>query len=201
MIVLKVLFYSNNEGLEATWLERNQAPDIITPAIATIPATYDEEGVELTPAVEAVPESITSGEITENQLWCQSYHPTQMQMLRDKAAEFGTDLVEHEASIYALEASYVPPIPKPLTLADFQAAHDAHLNSKARERNYDSIHTASLRAAYPGPWHDEGVAYATWMDDCNAAGYAILAAVNAGTSPAPATVEDYVAMLPELVLP
>lgn len=196
MILLKpIIFYPDHQGCEATWVNSIKAPDVEIPEALAI---FDEEGNELTPYV---PASIQEGAVTETQVWCQSYHPTQMQMFRDKAAEFGTDLVEHEAFISALEASYVPPVPKPLTLADFQAAHDAHLNAKARERNYDSIHTASLRAAYPGPWHDEGVAYATWMDDCNAAGYAILASVNAGTSPAPVTVEDYVAMLPELVLP
>jgi hypothetical protein len=86
-------------------------------------------------------------------------------------------------------------------LEDFQRAHDAHLNAAARTRRYDSIHTAALRAAYPGPWQAEGLAFAQWMDACNAAGYQLLAGVEAGTTPAPATVEDYLATLPELVLP
>ena len=86
-------------------------------------------------------------------------------------------------------------------LEDFQRAHDAHLNAAARARRYDSIHTAALRAAYPGPWQAEGLAFAQWMDACNVAGYQLLAGVEAGTTPAPATVEAYLATLPVLVLP
>lgn len=86
-------------------------------------------------------------------------------------------------------------------LEDFQHAHDAHLNAAARARRYDSIHTAALRAAYPGPWQAEGLAFAQWMDACNVAGYTLLAEVEAGTRPAPATVDAYIAELPALVLP
>ena len=70
----------------------------------------------------------------------------------------------------------------------------------AKARRYDSIHTAALRAGYPGPFHDEGVAFAQWMDQCNAAGYQIMAEIEAGTR-APLSVDDYLALLPELVLP
>lgn len=87
------------------------------------------------------------------------------------------------------------------TQEDFQRAHDAHLNAAARTRRYDSIHTAALRAAYPGHWQAEGLAFAQWMDACNVTGYAVLAEVKAGIVPAPSSVEAYVAMLPRLVLP
>lgn len=85
-------------------------------------------------------------------------------------------------------------------LAKYQAAHDAHLQAAAALRSYDSIHTAALRAGYPGPWQAEGVAYAQWMDACNAAGYQILAEVMAGERPM-MSVADYINMLPVLVLP
>lgn len=85
--------------------------------------------------------------------------------------------------------------------SDFKKAHNNYLNFKAKERNYDSIHTAALRAAYPGPYHDEGLAYAQWMDACNVLGYQILAEVQAGTRQAPATIEEYISLLPVLVLP
>lgn len=88
-----------------------------------------------------------------------------------------------------------------LTLQDFQRAHDQFLNAAARARNYDSIHTASLRAAYPGPWHDEGVAYATWMDTVNVLGYQILNDVQQGSRPMFNNVEEYVALLPPFVYP
>lgn len=95
--------------------------------------------------------------------------------------------------------------PHVLVLADFQRAHDAHINAPAIARRYDSFATFALRAGYPGPFHDEGVVFAQWMDACNIAGYAILAEVEAGARSVPASTDDYLALLPalppELVLP
>lgn len=85
-------------------------------------------------------------------------------------------------------------------LEKYQKAHDAHLDAAARSRRYDSIHTAALRAGFPGPFHDEGVALASWMDQCNAIGYQIMAEIESGQRVAP-TIDEYIAMLPELVLP
>ena len=85
-------------------------------------------------------------------------------------------------------------------LAKYQTAHDEHLNAAAKSRRYDSIHTAALRAGYPGPFHDEGVAFASWMDQCNAIGYQIMAEIESGQRVAP-TIDEYIAMLPELVFP
>jgi hypothetical protein len=39
-----------------------------------------------------------------------------------------------------------------------------HLDAWAKDKGYDSIHTAALRAAYDGPYKAEGVAFAQWMD-------------------------------------
>jgi len=85
-------------------------------------------------------------------------------------------------------------------IVKYQAAHDAHLNAAAKARSYDSIHTAALRAGFPGPFHDEGVAFATWMDAYNASGYQLMAQITAGEI-VPPTIDEYIAMLPELVLP
>lgn len=85
-------------------------------------------------------------------------------------------------------------------LEKYQKAHDAHLDSAAKLRSYDSIHTAALRSAYAGPFHAEGVAYATWMDACNAFGYQVMDEIATGVR-APISVEEYIALLPELVLP
>lgn len=40
----------------------------------------------------------------------------------------------------------------------------------------------------------------SWMDDCNLIGYQVLAEIEAGTRGA-LTVDEYLALLPELVLP
>jgi hypothetical protein len=80
------------------------------------------------------------------------------------------------------------------------AAIEAEMNRRAVLKYYDNIKSAALRAGYPGPFHDEGVAFATWMDSCYALAYAVLAEVDAGTRPMP-TPEESVAMMPPLVLP
>lgn len=74
------------------------------------------------------------------------------------------------------------------------------MDSEAQQKGYDNIRSAALRAGYPGPFHNEGVAYAVWMDEVWSACYAILADVEAGNRPEPTTAE-LLAELPALVLP
>lgn len=77
----------------------------------------------------------------------------------------------------------------------------ALFDATAQHRNYDNRITCALRAGYPGPFHDEGVAFATWMDIQNAKAYAMLAQVQAGTMPMPATVDAALALLDPMVWP
>ncbi|WP_143042885.1 hypothetical protein ABL840_05045 [Variovorax sp. NFACC27] len=97
-----------------------------------------------------------------------------------------------------------PPPPGPPSLeeriAALQAAVDETLNAAARARRYDSIHSAALRAGFPGPFHDEGMAYAIWMDAVNAKCYEVLALYLAGEIAEP-TRAELLAMLPALTLP
>lgn len=73
---------------------------------------------------------------------------------------------------------------------------DAHLNAAARAKGYDSILSASVRAALPdSPFHAEGVAFGTWMDQVYATCYQLMAAVQAGDAEEP-TLEQLIAMLP-----
>jgi hypothetical protein len=81
-----------------------------------------------------------------------------------------------------------------------QGAVQDFMNAMAAERHYDSIQSAALRAAFPGPYHDEGMAYGTWMDTCWQQCYVLMAAVSAGTATVPA-VDSIIAALPPLVLP
>lgn len=71
----------------------------------------------------------------------------------------------------------------------------------AQSRKYDNRITCALRAGYPGPFHAEGAAFATWMDTCNATGYALLAQVQAGTMAMPVSVSAALALLPTMVWP
>lgn len=92
------------------------------------------------------------------------------------------------------------PLPFDQAGANLKALIQAHLDAAARERDYDNIRSAALRAAYPGPFHDEGLAYATWMDACWAHAMSVMAAVMAGTRTVP-TATELVAELPALTLP
>ncbi|WP_426391976.1 hypothetical protein [Variovorax sp. R-27] len=81
------------------------------------------------------------------------------------------------------------------------AGVDEHLNAAARAKGYDSIITASLRAALPAsPFHAEGVAFGTWMDAVYAKCYEVLAQVKADEIAEPTT-DELLAMLPALQLP
>ena len=100
--------------------------------------------------------------------------------------------VEHSWTAVSLDTDQI--------IANLDRVLVAHLYAGARQRNYDSIHTAALRAGYPGPFHDEGIAYATWMDDCNATAYQIMADVQGGLRAIP-TAAELIAEMPALVLP
>lgn len=82
------------------------------------------------------------------------------------------------------------------------AAIQRELDRRAQANGYDNIFTASLRAGFSGPFHDEGVAFAQWMDATWSQAYAVLAEVQAEppTRSMP-TSEEAVAMMPPLVLP
>lgn len=74
------------------------------------------------------------------------------------------------------------------------------LNTKARAKGYDSIITASLRAALPNsPFHTEGVAFATWMDEVWAYCYQELDRIQTGLRTEP-LLEDFILELPQLNL-
>ena len=82
----------------------------------------------------------------------------------------------------------------------YRRAHDAHLNAAAKTRGYSTIQSAAIRAGYAGPFQAEGQVFAQWMDACNALGYQVVAEVSAGTRP-PLSIEEYILLLPVLVLP
>lgn len=106
MIKLKPLIIDETGWLEATWVEVGKLPDVVIPA------------------TEYAPERIEAGYKIETQVYCQSYHPTQIDMLRAKAAEYGTLLDEYEQMLSDWVSSYVPeqsppvePVPRSCTPA------------------------------------------------------------------------------------
>ena len=85
-------------------------------------------------------------------------------------------------------------------LARFDAVLTAHLDAVAQSRRYQDRVTCALRAGYPGPFHNEGVAFATWMDSCNAIGYQKVVDYKAGLIPLPSE-QELIAALPPMVWP
>lgn len=95
-----------------------------------------------------------------------------------------------------------PYVPPPVDMqAEIARAMDALFDSTAKSKNYDSRVTCALRAGYPGPFQAEGIAFASWMDAQNAKAYLMLAEVQAGTRPMPATVDEALALLDPMVWP
>lgn len=196
MILKQVIKYENALALEATWVRYDQMPDVEVPAS---PALYDKDGNEVQAAVEA---HTRPGDVIETVLKCQAYrnHPEQMAMLR---ADLGSDAAQYETLIAEVEATYVPPAPPSIEdrIEVFDAALVAHLDATARERRYDNRITCALRAGYPGPFQAEGIAFASWMDQCNALAYQLLAEVVAGTRPMPDSPQALIDLMPAMEWP
>ena len=119
--------------------------------------------------------------------------------------EYGREL---HARALAGEFGKIQPYEKPVRtteelIREVRNLVTDHLNATARAKRpemYDSIQTASLRAAYPGPFHDEGVAFAAWADTCWAKYYEIVAEINSGGRDI-AEISEVLSELPALELP
>lgn len=84
--------------------------------------------------------------------------------------------------------------------AIFTKALETLYDKEAKDHRYDSRLTCALRAGYVGPFQAEGVAFATWMDNCNAYAYGVMGDVLAATRTIP-TIEELISELPELTWP
>lgn len=187
MILLQIIRYENAPALEASWGELIQLPDV------EIPAVLDGEGNEVEPT------RVEPGGVQAVVHKCQAYANNQMAEL---AADLGPDAPQYQALMDEIAATYVPPLPptQDELLASYQQALDELFNSTAQARRYDSRVTCALRAGYPGPFQAEGLAFAQWMDACNALGYQLMAEVLGGQRPMP-TVPEFLAMLPPMEWP
>lgn len=96
-----------------------------------------------------------------------------------------------------------PTIPEPTQeelKALFISSIQNLLDSKAKEKGYDSILSACSYAGYDNPFRAEGEVYGAWRANCWQTGYQILAEVEAGTRLMP-TIEEVLLEMPSLVLP
>jgi chromosome segregation ATPase len=83
----------------------------------------------------------------------------------------------------------------------YTRALEAHYDATAQQRRYDNRYTCTVRAGYAGPFQAEGLAFAQWMDACNATAYQIMAAVQAGQRAMPASPAALVAEMPAIAWP
>jgi hypothetical protein len=86
------------------------------------------------------------------------------------------------------------------TVGSFVVALEAMFDREAQSHRYDNRFTCALRAGYQGPFQEEGLKFASWMDSCNALGYQIMAECQAGTRPIP-TEAEFLALMPPMVWP
>lgn len=86
-------------------------------------------------------------------------------------------------------------------VAECVAALDTHFDAKAHEKNYDNRITCMVRAGFAGPYQQEAIQFAQWVDSCNAQAYAILQACQAGQRQPPASPEAFLAELPTFTWP
>jgi len=187
-----VIHHAPTNSVEATWV------NVITPAIdvpeSTASDTVDEEG-NVIPGVVSPAHTIPAVEV---QVKCHSYADVQMGMLE---ADLGADLPAYVNLIALVRSKIVPYVPPPLTADDIVTAMDNLFNAVAQAKSYDNRITCALRAGYPGPFQAEGMAFAQWMDACNALAYQMLAQVRAGTMVMPSSVEEALSLLEPMVWP
>jgi hypothetical protein len=81
----------------------------------------------------------------------------------------------------------IEPIPNNIQLAMLDDRVDSyiqamcdHQDSIARDRMYDNRMTCALRASYDGPYNNEGMAFAIWMDKFNYIGYRLIDRMKSG---------------------
>ena len=192
MKLKSVIHFPDTDSVEATWVE------VVTPAVdvpeSTAPDTTDADG-NTVPGVVTPAHTIPAVEV---QVRCESYGPRAMHTLE---ADLGADAAAYADLIATVRSNIVPYVPPPLTPADIVAAMDNLFNTTAQSKHYDNRITCALRAGYAGPFQAEGIAFATWMDGCNALAYSMLAEVQAGTRPMPANTDQALALLPPMVWP
>ncbi len=86
-----------------------------------------------------------------------------------------------------------------IAIARLEAAVQKYMDSKAQERGYDSILSASSYAGFTNPFQAEGQAFIKWRGAVWAYCYQELAKVQAGQRAVP-TEAGLIAELPALVL-
>ena len=136
-------------------------------------------------------------------LYSVANNPPNYDILLEDCTQVGITLVAQVYTIqYTITPKVIPVIRKfNIITSRCSEALSAHLDSVAKTRLYDNRVTCALRAGYPGPFQAEGIAFATWMDTCNALSYQFLQEVKDGLRPLPDNPQQLIDALPEMVWP
>lgn len=101
----------------------------------------------------------------------------------------------------------VPPVPPP-DMSQFEAALYTHFNQVAQDEGKDqgrpgweNRHTLLGRAGYLNTFQEMALSYGAWVDVCELQALQLLADVQAGNAPPPASIEAFLATLPAWVKP
>ena len=112
--------------------------------------------------------------------------------------------IQSDENGYPVAVFPPPPTPEQIeaaTIAELTATVQLHLDTKARERNYDNILSLCTYATSTNPtFAAEGQAGVNWRDACWTKCYEVMAAVKAGIRTTP-TSEELISELPVLIWP
>jgi hypothetical protein len=94
---------------------------------------------------------------------------------------------------------FTPPEPTPPDLETFRVAVQAHIDATARSRGYENgFALAGYVTSTVAPWRAEAEAFVAWRDQVWLAVFELLAQVQAGDIPPPASPEALIAELPTI---
>lgn len=110
-------------------------------------------------------------------------------------------IVDLQTGEVTVDHDWTPPPPPPPYLDSYRSAISAHLDSVARERQYDSALTIVTYVASTNPlWAAEASAFIAWRDAVWTYAFAELEKVQNGDREAP-SVSDFISELPAIEWP
>lgn len=178
------MWIKNNQVYKSQWEVRNACPNISFPASITDQMITDagfEAVMQVTPTYDPITQSATeTAPVKTNGIWTCEWTVVALtpEEVAAKKAESFTQAV-----------------------TAFDTALTDHLDNTAKSKRYDNRITCMVRAGFAGPFQAEAIVFASWADTCNILAYQMLAQVQAGTQPMPASPQAFIATLPEIVWP
>jgi hypothetical protein len=138
----------------------------------------------------------TTPELTQQEIWEQRW--SVVDKFQTYTDSFGVTYTKEQQEQEAINKDNQEK--EKVLVQSYEAALQNLFDTTAQSKNYDSRITCALRAGYTGPYQQEGVAFAQWMDNCYSYTYQVLQEVSSGIRPQP-TVQELLAELPVLTWP